>query len=145
MESMEQRVWQRVFSQPEQEIGGLSLGELALQAQEAAAVYRRMLQEASGKRRELLKRLLEAECANLACLKGLHLLSGSDTRKLLCAAAGRAGEGRPEACYRSAHCLLLEYTARSAQPQFGVVFQEMARRQAQSCGILAELLGSGRG
>ena len=37
---------------------------------------------------------------------------------------------------------MTEYLARSAEAEYGVVFEKMAKREGEHCGMIAELLGS---
>ena len=71
---VEQQVWQRVLGQPEPPRG--SLRPMELEAMEAAAVYRKLAGQFSGKGREQLRHLHDMQPEMLACLRGIGRLSG---------------------------------------------------------------------
>lgn len=133
----EEQVWQRVFSgqEPRLEQG---LGELLRQAQTLAARYRALLGKSQGRRRELLGRLHEGAQANADCLRWLLRLGGAVPGK-----PAPAGVRPPKLaeCYHLTRRCLVEYAARSAEPEAGPVFRRMAQREEAHLALLAELLG----
>ena len=142
MEEMEQRVWQRVKAAMPEGQTETALHGFALAAEEAIADYSRRLQRSSGRQRELLWELLKLEEENLNSICGLHYLqTGSGMRKRRIPGTGNMDSRGLVLRYHTARKLLAEYTARSAQPEWGCVFQAMARRQEQQCDLLARLMG----
>ena len=142
MESMEQRVWQRVTAGPQAGSGGLDIRPLLLAAQALAAEYGRLLRTAERRQKVLLQRLYDVELANVACLRGMAALSGGGVRKQ----AGMSGTKEParkalEKCYHGTRRALVEYTARSGDPEYGAVFRVMADRAQAQCATVVELLG----
>ena len=71
---VEQQVWQRVLGQQEPPRGNLR--PMELEAMEAAAVYRKLSGQFSGKGREQLRHLHDMQLEMLACLRGIGRLSG---------------------------------------------------------------------
>jgi len=136
---MEQRVWQRVMGdKPPQDS---AMKALAMEALEAANQYRQLQKSRVESHRELGKKLFAAEWENLCCLKGLHRMQTGAVLKLP-AVTVLPPDGKQ--LVRRYHCAcrtLAEYTARSAEPEWGSVFQAMARRQEQQCDRLCQLLG----
>ena len=138
---VERQVWQRVLGQSEAPQG--SLRPMELEAMEAAAVYRRLAGQSSGQRREQLRHLHDMQAEILACLRGIGRLSGCRRGKPAQAAvpeepAAKALEKR----YHCARRAVTEYTARTVDGDFGVVFQHLADLSREECAALARLLGS---
>jgi len=141
MEEMEQRVWQRVMAEkgtPEE--SGLKV--LAIASLEAAAAYRRLLRSTVEDHRELGKKLLAGEKETLACLKGLYHLQTGNPMKLPKTVPQQLDTRQLVRLYHNARRRLAEYTARSAEAEWGCVFLAMAKRQEQQCDWLAQLLGN---
>ena len=140
MEDTQHRVWQRVLSQPDQEqedLRGLLNG-----ARELAAVYQRLLLRQTGQRRELLQQLYETARRNVFCLRGMCRLSGQNWGKQKPLPLGQEQEKRLlQICYHRSRRAMTEYTARSAQTEYGPVYQKMARREEDQCDRLSQLLG----
>ena len=139
MNEMEQRVWQRVMAQPQQGVSNLKT--LAIDTQEALGEYRQLLKAKVESIREVGRQLLKAEQENLACLRGLHYLQTGEQMKLPMTGSMPMDIKRMVRRYHSARRQLMEYTARSAEPEWGCVFQAMAKRQEGQCDRLCQLLG----
>ena len=140
---MARRVWQRVQGQSEPVATGEDLRPLMCTVQELAAVYRKLWANSSGRSKELLKRLQQAEAANYACLKGIQSLRGGRPPKgNLPPMANEPAEKALEKCYHRTRRLMAEFTARSAESEFGAVFYAMGERERELCAILMELVGS---
>ena len=139
VDDMEQRVWQRVMQQPQAEASPLKA--IAVEVQAAMAEYRQLLKSRVESHRELGKRLLTAEQENLACLRGLHYLQTGEPMKLPMVSALPADLKRMVRRYHSSRRIWLEYVSRSAEPEWGTVYGEMAKRQEQQCDRLCQLLG----
>jgi len=136
---MEQRVWQRVMGEKEPE--NTDLRQLAITSQEAVAEYRQLLRSKVESHRDLGKKLLSGEQENLACLKGLHQLQTGNSMKLPILQPKSVDVKTLVRRYHSARRCMAEYTARSAEAEWGCVFLAMARRQEMQCALLAQLLG----
>ncbi len=133
----ERQVWQRVNRQevPARE----SLRPWLLSALEAAADYRRLAQNSSGRRREILNRLTEGEEAAAACLRGMLAVSG-----VKAAPPSLAPNKRPKVLlYRLRQCResYRFYSGSAADPEYGAVFQRLALRQGEQMALLLTLLG----
>lgn len=141
MEEMEQRVWQRVMGEKRQQEDN-SLKTLAMASVEAMGACRHLQRSAVENQRELGRKLYAAEAENLACLKGLHYLQTGSPMKLPKPAPRQLDTRQLVRLYHSARRRLTEYTARSAEAEWGCIFLAMAKRQEQQCDILAQLLGN---
>ena len=140
--SVEQQVWQRVLAQPEQPQRD-DLRGLQLSAAELAAAYRHLANTLTGRDREQAKRLYEGERANIACLRGMRVLSGAAGVKPKTMNASKEPAGKLlEKCYHRTRRAMAEYTARSVDGEFGEAFRKMARREGEHCAMIAELLGN---
>ena len=139
--NMEQQVWQRVCSGRE-EVQQNDLRQLQREAMELAAVYRNLISQMTGKQQSLLRRLHLGEKANAAALAGIRKLSrqGGESMKLW-----QPGREDPkhllERCYHRTRRNMTEYLARSAEGEFGVIYEKLANREKEHCCLLAEVLG----
>lgn len=142
-QSTEQQVWQRVFAKPQTQFGREDLRMLMLSAMETASAYRLLAGTLTGKAKERVKRLWEGEQANIACLRGMQLLSGGteEAPKML-NAPNEPVKKILEKSYHRTRRAMMEYTARLADPEFGAVFQTMANRAQAHCASIAELMGT---
>ena len=132
---VEQQAWQRVLGQSEPPRG--SLRPMELEAMEAAAVYRKLAGQFSGRGREQLRHLHDMQMEMLACLRGIGRLSGGGGGKTAQIAvpeepAAKALEKR----YHCARRAVTEYTVRTVDGDFGIVFQHLAdlSREVRSAG-----------
>ena len=138
----EEQVWQRVAMREEVGQDRQELRNLILSAAEAAESYRYLAGILPGKGKERAKRLYEEEKVNIACLKGIRVLAGEGREKLAVVPPAKEPAARVlEKSYHRSRRALTEYTARSAQGEFGVVFHRLARREEEHCAVLAQLLG----
>ena len=140
--NMENRVWQRILAGPGE--SGEDLRPLIYTAVENAMEYYHLLQRSSGQNKESLQQLYRRAKMNVNCLRGLQSLR-----------FGPAGKGNPmpgsgdsmgmtlQRCYHRTRRAMQEYTARSAEPEYGAVFQVMAERERENAALIAELLGMG--
>jgi len=138
----EQKVWQRVLANRE-EVPKSDLRQLQREALELAAIYRSLSGQLTGSPREQVGKLHQGERANAAALAGIGKLTrmGGETLKLW-----QPGKEEPQRvlqqCYHRTRRCMAEYLARSAEGEFGVVFDAMAKREAKHCDLIAQLLGS---
>lgn len=137
---VEQQVWQRVLGQSEPPRGNLR--PMELEAMEAAAVYRKLAGQFSGRGREQLRHLHDMQMEILACLRGIGRLSGSGGRKTAQIAVPEEPVAKAlEKWYHCARRAVTEYTARTVDGDFGIVFQHLADLSREECVLLARLLG----
>ena len=140
--NMEQRVWQRVRGGSAEQPERMDLRALMLSAMENAAAYRQLSGMLTGRLRERAKGLLEGEQANIACLKGIHLLSTGAAMKPKAMNLPSAPAGKLlEKCFHRSRRAMVEYTSRTVDGEFGAVFQKMADREREHGAVIAELLG----
>lgn len=136
----ERQVWQRVLGQPEpprEDLRGLELESL-----EAAAVYRKLAGRFTGRSRETLRQLHEIQMEIISCLRGIGRLSGSPGgRNPQIAAPRESAEKALEKRYHCARRAAAEYTARTMDGEFAVVYAHLAEKSREQCILLARLLG----
>lgn len=138
----EQQVWQRVRTCRE-ETPHNDLRQLQREAMELAAIYRSLSAQLAGRQRELAVRLYGGEKANAAALAGIGILSRENEEQLKLWQPGKENPRKLlERCYHRTRRCLTEYLARSADGEFGMVFEKMAKREGEHCGLIAEVLGS---
>lgn len=145
MENLDQntqkQVWQRVFARPV-EAQGDDLRRLLMAAMEQAAGYRSLAAVLTGRRKERAKALYEGQMATISCLKGIGILSGKGEEVLkIWDPAKEPVRKVLEKSYHRSRRAMIEYTSRSADAEFGAVFQRLAEREGKHCALIAELLG----
>jgi len=141
----EQQVWQRVRASRE-EVPCNNLRQLQREAMELAAIYRNLVSQLSGYRQEQAKQLYLGEKANAAALAGIGILSRQPGETLKLWNPGREDPQKTlEKSYHRTRRCLTEYMARSADVEFGVVYQKMAEREESHCALIAQLLGNLKG
>lgn len=135
--AMERRVWDRVAGLPEQreDLRHLMQGAMML-----ADSYERLAARSSGRKKQLLRKLWQGEKENLACLRGLQRLRSGSCPKLR-PLPPLGGENLLETCWHRTCRAAGDYAARMAEPESGVVFGEMSRREQQHLVLLSHLLG----
>lgn len=139
--STEQQVWQRVNACRE-EGSKNDLRQLQREAMELAAVYRMLLPQLTGYQREQVMKLQQGERANAAALAGIGKLSRTGGEQLKLWQPGKEDPAKLlERCYHRTRRCLTEYLARSAEAEFGIVFDRMAKREGEHCAVIAEVLG----
>lgn len=139
---MESRVWQRVMAAPGQ--SSEDLRPLMHAASETAMAYWHLTKKANGKNKELLQKLYDRARVNLNCLKGIQAMRFGTAGKLSpLPASGEPMQKVLEKCYHRTRRAMTEYTARSAEPEFGAVFLVMSQREQDNAALIAELLGMG--
>ena len=119
------------------------LRQLQREAMELAAIYRSFLPQLSGRKREFVLKLQSGERANAAALAGIGVLSRQHGEQIKLWQPGKDDALKQlERCYHRTRRCMTEYLARSADGEFGVVFEKLAKREGEHCWILAELIGS---
>ena len=138
----EQQVWQRVRACRE-ETPNNDLRQMQREAMELAAIYRSLSAQLAGKQRELVVKLHHGEKANAAALVGMGMLSRQNAEQVkLWQPEKEDPKKLLERCYYRTRRCITEYLARTADGEFGVVFEKMAKREGEHCWLIAELLGS---
>lgn len=140
-QNTQQQVWQRVFARPV-EAQGDDLRKLLMAAMEQAAGYRSLMGVLTGRSKERAKGLYEGQLSTISCLKGIGVLSGKGEEVLkIWDPAREPVKKLLEKSYHRSRRAMIEYTSRSADTEFGVVFQRLAEREGKQCTLIAELLG----
>ena len=138
----EQQVWQRVKACRE-ELPQSDLLQLQREAMELSAIYSSLSARLTGRKRELAGKLHQGEKANAEALAGIGFLSKQREQHLKLWQPGREDPKKllEHSYHRTRRCLT-EYLARSADSEFGAVFEKLAKREADHCTWIAEMLGS---
>ena len=138
----QQQIWQRVRS-PESPRVGPDLHALALAAGETEAALGRAAGYLGGSLRQQTLALAREAGEEVAALRGIHWLSSGKAlpRKSMHAPGGNARE-LLRLCYFRCLQAQGEYTARTLEPQFGGIFQSLARQNQARCLAIARLLGT---
>ena len=141
-QTQEQQIWQRVLTGREAPPRS-DLRQMQLQSLELAGIYRYLAQHRTGKQQERARELYEAEMGTALCLKGLGILSGRQEDVLTPWHPIKApGRKLLEKCYHQTRRCMVDYAARSAEPEFGCVFHTLAQQAEDRCTRITQLLGS---
>ena len=137
----ELQVWQRVTEGFR--TGDSNIRPLLLMAWESASVYRHLLGILPGKQRERMKKLQEQAMRSVESLKGIQTMSGQPAGYLRPQPVPKEPARRLlEKNFHRCGQLMTEYTARTLDPEYGVVYQGLADREREMGLVLAELIGS---
>ncbi len=140
-ENLEARVWQRVSNCPRQEREDLR--PLLLAAWEAAAAYRSLTGQLTGRQRQRAQSLYDRAMESVAILKGIQRLRGTEPEALRPQPAQKEPPRRAlERCFHRCRRLRTEYMARTLDPETGSLFQALGDREAENGLLLARMLGS---
>lgn len=140
--NVEQQVWQRVHQAQERKPEDTLL-QLQREAQELAAAYKSLAARLTGNPREQALMLYRGETANAAALAGVGILSRQGRESLKHWQPGKEPARKAlERCYHKTRRCLTEYMARSAEAEYGIVFQKLAEREGDHCEVIAQLLGN---
>ena len=137
----EDRVWQRVRGEKpprlEQSIQALAAAELS-----EAAAHLMLSRQLQGKEKTVLRRIYEEDRAHAACLKGIHYFT-FDT-PLAIRPVPPAPES-PVIGLRKAYArklrALKQYESRCDDPEYGTIYQALARQEQEHCRLILELVG----
>ena len=141
---MESRVWQRVRSRetPEQAPPQRdNLKPWILAAQENATACRNLSLQLIGKQWESLRRLEQENLRLIQCLKGIARLRGEDIKLTPLMRPSDQPRRCLEKCLNRQRTLWKQMQLRQEDPEFGMVFSSLRRRNEDLCAILAELVG----
>lgn len=137
----EAQVWQRVQAQQTDPREGLQ--ELIAREWELAGACLQLSRRLSGRQSTLLRQLYEKEQGHVACLKGIYtLITGQRPNVRGFAAATGFPEAELRRCYGKQMQNLAEYERRGSHPEYGHIFENLARQEREHCHLLLEILGS---
>ena len=121
---------------------GQDLRQLQREALELAAAYRGLSAQLQGPQREQVLALYREEKAAGAALAGIRSLSGQGGEALKLWQPGREDARKVlERCYHRPRRCQVEYQARSASGEFGIVFEALATRAGERCLRITQLVG----
>ena len=136
------RVWQRVRGEQSQGLDTTALSAMIAGEWTDAATYLLLSRQLSGKDAALIHQLYAQERANLACLKGIYILSTGEQPSIPVQQPSPAPvDALLRRCYsREIRCAAL-YEEKSTDPEYGPVFAQLAQQERRHCQMLAELIG----
>jgi len=140
MDERERLVWQRVWNGPQPETRDIR--PLLLTAAESVAVYSHLVQVLAGRQREAMTRLRDMARRSVNALKGIQSMSGHPAGNLRTPPVPK--ELPRQLLEKSFHRVqrqMTEFTARTLDPEFGVVYQGLTDREREAAMVLAELIG----
>ena len=110
---------------------------------ELAAIYRQLSAQLPIGPKEVAAKLYRGEKANVSVLTGIGILARQGGESLKVWQPGKETVSKQlQRCYhRSLRCIT-EYLARSAEAEYGVVFERLAKREGEHCELITQLLGS---
>lgn len=138
-----QRVWQRVRGEEPANAPLTALQSLAAAEWTQASAYLLLSRQMQGEEKELLRKLSRQEREHGACLRGIHAMATGEPLS----ARGVPPEAQtPEAVLRKCYSRTLraagEYEKRSTDPEYGCVFEELARQERAACRMILQILGN---
>ena len=139
--AMESRVWQRVRGAEEpskpQSLQALAAAELS-----EAAVHLMLSRQLQGKEKTLLRRIFEEDQNHASCLKGMHSFQ---TDSMLSVRPVSPAPESPSIALRKCYARKLkaakEYETRISDPEYGPIFQQLAKEEWTHCRWLLEMAG----
>ena len=136
-QQMAQRVWQRVRGEPEKPgLSGLILAEY-----QAAADYQ-LLQRRIPAKAALFRQLYEDVRRHSACLMGIRALQGATGKKPVLPKPKE--EPLPimlRRCCGQSMKTAADYQSRTADPEYGAIFADLAREKQRHLRLLLEIVG----
>ena len=138
------RVWQRVRGEGEEPNRQQGLLQLISEEQSDAAQYLALSRRVRGKQTHLLQKMHEEAHASAAVLRGIYsLLTGAHPASAVLPPHQGNREAVLRRCYVGSVRRLGEYEARSADPEYGCVYAELAAETRERCFRILTLLGQG--
>ncbi len=137
-EELEQRVWQRVRGQEAQP----SLQTLAVKERSAAAMYLMLSRMAQGRKKELLRQLYHREQNHCRYLCGISVArDGKHLSIRIAAPEAKTAENALRRCYAASLQAMRHYSAGAGDPEYGHVFERLAREEGENGAMILEILG----
>ena len=135
------KVWERVKAPP---VNTEADTIRSLMAEELldALTYQRLAKKLPPTQGLIARQLAQQEQAHAVCLKGIYtMLTGSTPNLPTPAPQDDPPQVILRRCYGREMRCLAQYEARQNDPQYGHVFQRLAREEQEQCRKLLELLG----
>lgn len=135
------RVWQRVQGQQEATRQEPGIQELVMNEMLTASACQRLALQMKGKEQQL-RQLAKEEMSHGACLKGMYFLITGE-RPDIAAPQNPAepAERLLRRCYGQMLRNLKVYESRREDPEYGHVYDRLARQEREHCAMVLELLG----
>lgn len=139
------RVWQRVQQRDPQQPDTAPLLALINQAWENAAACMTLAKVSQGREAAVFRKIFEQEQATARTLRGIYILqTGTVPSQPTVKSANEITAARLRRCCASAMTAARAFEQRSADPEFGPVYQLLAQRQRENWLLLLEIIGSGK-
>ena len=133
---MAQRVWNRVWTEPEP--AAEADGHFMMAEVQALADYTSLL-----RRFPEIKPLAEDIRHHIACLRGIRFLKdGSRPKPVSGKPRQETEETTLRRCYAQSLKTAAEYAARSEDPEYGCVYAQLAESKRRHCRILLQVIGN---
>lgn len=137
-EELERSVWSRVREQEAQP----ALQPLAVAERSAAAMYLMLSRMMQGRKKELLRQLYHREQIHCRYLCGISVARNGKNLSIRTGAPEvTTAENSLRRCYASTLQAMAHYRARSQDPEYGHLFERLAREEAENCAMILEILG----
>ena len=137
------RVWNRVQGEPDTQQKAQGLLTLIAEEWTDAATYLLLARQFQGKESAMLRSLAQQEQAHTACLKGIYtLITGTQPVTRATTPTLLSVQATLRRCYGREMQCLAAYEARSADPEYGRVFQGLAEQERNHCHVILEILGN---
>ena len=137
---MERRVWQRVSSQGR--AYNPDTAQIMHFCARAAGIFRGLSQNARDHRREKLRALMAGELENLSILRGMERFSGRAATETVVMNHPPEGEAALlRQCVELIREIWIGFASRTADPEFGGVFQTLADLERRRLTDTLRLLG----
>lgn len=134
------KIWQR--TRPVQASVTEGLQPLAAAALATASVYGSLVRQLQGTQRELAVQLREQQLGTVRCLKGIYrMATGNPMQVGSSTPAVETAEAALRKNYGRSLKSLSAYESRSADSEYGAVFEALAVREREHCRKLTELMG----
>ena len=134
------KIWQS--ARPTQAPATEGLQALALTAFTAAAVYGDLMPQLQTTQKEMASQLRQQQLKQVRCLKGIYRMAMGVPLKVAAATpATQTLEGALRRNYTRSMKALRAYESRSADSEFGAVFEVLAAYEREHCKKIIEWMG----
>ena len=140
------RVWQRVQEGKEPPVRqGEPLPGLILEHMQLSSLYMQMSRQRPGQDGAVFMGIARQARMQAACLRGIVVLTGGTNPAFApVPMQSTVSAALLRRCYGQELRLLKEYENRREDPEYGPVYERMAKRTQEICCTLLELIGNGK-
>ena len=139
------RVWQRVQQRPPEQPDAAPLLSLINQIWENAAACMTLAKVSQGREASVYRKIFEQEQAVAKTLRGIYILqTGTVPAQPVVKSANEITAGRLRRCCTSTMTASRILEQRCTDPEFGPVYQLLAKREQENWLLLLEIIGTGK-